>query len=357
MTPGIVAESDLSGNLQSEYVFFDGERVARKDLPSGNIAYYFSDNLKTASVITDATGNIKSESDYYPWGGELQFANSDSNHYKFTGKERDSESGLDYFGARYLSSAMGRWTSPDPKGIELRHLLNPQKLNKYSYVLNNPVGAFDPDGREEVTITYRAFIPTSSVTVAGRTNGGDNRGFSTAANASSRTSISIKIETDPNIRPGNPIISVDGKVGGNTGHAGQSTILDKNGNVTKTATATTGLPTATGTRDANGTPVVNIQQDTGNPLSPAPAFLTPGISANLNVTVYQDASTVQVNGTAAQFPASELNVTRADGTTTPVIQYTPPPGATPWSLIKPDRDVNETKATPACNGGDKGCSK
>jgi hypothetical protein len=41
-------------------------------------------------------------------------------------------------------------------------------------------------------------------------------------------------------------------------------VLDKNGNVTKTATATTGLPTATGTRDANGTPVINIQQDTGN---------------------------------------------------------------------------------------------
>jgi len=67
------------------------ERVARRDFPSGNIAHYFSDNLKTASVITDATGNIKSESDYYPWGGELQFANSDLNHYKFTGKQRDSE--------------------------------------------------------------------------------------------------------------------------------------------------------------------------------------------------------------------------------------------------------------------------
>jgi hypothetical protein len=215
---------------------------------------------------------------------------------------------------------------------------------------------FDPNGMEEVTITYRTFIPTSSVTVAGRTNGGDNRGFSTAANAPSRTSITVKIETDPHIRPGNPIISVDGKVGGNTGHAGPSTILDKNGNVTKTATATTGLPTATGTRDANGTPIINIQQDTGNPLSPAPAFLTPGISANLNVMVYQDASTTQVNGIAALFPASELNVTRADGTTTPVIQNMPPADATPWSLMD-DGAVNVKKETPACNGGDKGCPK
>src|SRR5450432_4540257 len=59
MTLGIVAESDLSGALKSEYVFFDGERVARRDLPAGSVAYYFSDHLKTASVITDSLGNIK----------------------------------------------------------------------------------------------------------------------------------------------------------------------------------------------------------------------------------------------------------------------------------------------------------
>jgi uncharacterized protein RhaS with RHS repeats len=89
MSPGIVAESDLSGTLKSEYVFFDGERVARRDLIApGGVFYYFSDHLKTASVITDSQGNIKSESDYYPWGGELQFVANDSNHYKFTGKER-----------------------------------------------------------------------------------------------------------------------------------------------------------------------------------------------------------------------------------------------------------------------------
>lgn len=180
----------------------------------------------------------------------------------------------------------------------------------------------------------------------GKTNGGDNRGFSTAANASSRTSISIKIETDPKIRPGNPIISVDS-------HAGQSTTI-KNGQVVETATATKGLPTATGTRDENGTPIINIQQDTKNPLSPGPQALTPGITANLNVLVYQDASTTQVTGTAANFPASELNVTRADGTTTPVIQFLPPADATPFSLLKPDREVDVEKETPACNGGDKG---
>jgi hypothetical protein len=51
MASGIVAESDLSGNLQSEYVFFDGERVARRDLPSNAVSYYFSDRLKTTNVV------------------------------------------------------------------------------------------------------------------------------------------------------------------------------------------------------------------------------------------------------------------------------------------------------------------
>ena len=111
MTPGIVGESDLSGNLTDEYVFFDGERVARKS--TNGVFYYFSDHLKTASVITDSAGNIKSESDFYPWGGELQFVNNDSNHYKFTGKERDSETQLDYFGARHYSNGLGRWVSAD----------------------------------------------------------------------------------------------------------------------------------------------------------------------------------------------------------------------------------------------------
>src|SRR6185437_15706513 len=155
MTPGIVAESDLIGNLKSEYVFFNGERVARKDFdPSthavAGVFYYFSDHLKTASVITDSGGAIKAESDYYPWGGELQIIANDSNHYKFTGKERDSESGLDYFGARYYSSGLGRFISADwsatPIPVPYADFSDPQSLNQYSYVRNIPTVNVDPDG-------------------------------------------------------------------------------------------------------------------------------------------------------------------------------------------------------------------
>ncbi|HET9182944.1 MAG TPA: RHS repeat-associated core domain-containing protein [Candidatus Angelobacter sp.] len=145
MTPGIVAESDLAGNLKSEYVFFDGERVARRDYPTGSVAYYFSDHLKTASVVTGSAGNVTAESDYYPWGGELQFVNNDSNHYKFTGKERDTESGLDNFGKRYYGSSMGRFMSPDPL-LNSAQPWNPQTWNRYSYTLNNPLRYTDPLG-------------------------------------------------------------------------------------------------------------------------------------------------------------------------------------------------------------------
>ena len=95
MTPGVVAETDLAGTLKSEYVFFDGERVARRDgaTGTGGVFYYFSDHLKTASVITDSAGVIKAESDYYPWGGELQNATRD----------------LEFRRRYYIRRVKGRW--------------------------------------------------------------------------------------------------------------------------------------------------------------------------------------------------------------------------------------------------------
>jgi RHS repeat-associated protein len=152
MSPGVMAETDLAGTTKSEYVFFDGERVARRDgaTGAGGVFYYFSDHLKTASVITDSAGVIKAESDYYPWGGELQFVNNDSNDYKFTGKKRDTETGLDYFGARYYSNGLGRWVSADwsatPIPVPYADFGDPQSLNLYQFVGGNPASKADPDG-------------------------------------------------------------------------------------------------------------------------------------------------------------------------------------------------------------------
>jgi RHS repeat-associated protein len=63
-----------------------------------------------------------------------------------SGKERDAETGLDYFGARYMSSAQGRFTSPDPLHILPQKLLDPQQWNMYAYVRNNPLRLIDPTG-------------------------------------------------------------------------------------------------------------------------------------------------------------------------------------------------------------------
>src|SRR5215467_488040 len=124
--------------------------ASRKDFPANSVFYYFSDHLKTASVITDSAGIVKEDEDYYPWGGELQFVNNDSNHYKFTSKERDSETGLDYFGARYYANWTGRFLTPDwaakPITVPYANFGNPQSLNLYTYGKNNPTTFGDPDG-------------------------------------------------------------------------------------------------------------------------------------------------------------------------------------------------------------------
>jgi RHS repeat-associated protein len=153
--PGIIAESDLSGTLKSEYVFFNGKRLARIDLPSGTVHYYLSDHLNSTSMVINGAGAVEDESDYSSFGTEYQITTG-SNHYKFTGKERDGESGLDYFGARHYSSGLGRFITPDwsakVEPVPYSKLDNPQTLNLYSYVLNNPLGNIDTDGHACVAL-------------------------------------------------------------------------------------------------------------------------------------------------------------------------------------------------------------
>lgn len=85
-----------------------------------------------------------------PFGDGLSCNGSEESTVHFTGKIRDAESGLDNFGARYNASSMGRFMTPDwsaaPMGVPYADFGNPQSLNLYSYVKNNPVTATDPDG-------------------------------------------------------------------------------------------------------------------------------------------------------------------------------------------------------------------
>jgi RHS repeat-associated protein len=73
--------------------------------------------------------------------------------YKFTGKERDAESGNDYFGARYYASSMGRFMWPDPSGLHAQHPEDPQSWNLYAYARNNPLIYLDANGLDCIYAT------------------------------------------------------------------------------------------------------------------------------------------------------------------------------------------------------------
>jgi RHS repeat-associated protein len=143
-------ESDAAGNITNEYILFGGNRVARRVVSSGQIQYYFADHLGSSRAVTDASGNILDDADFYPFGGERTYTSTSGNTYKFTGKERDTESGLDDFGARYFTSQFGRFMTPDwsasPVLVPYADLGNPQTSNLYAYVANNPLNTVDPEG-------------------------------------------------------------------------------------------------------------------------------------------------------------------------------------------------------------------
>jgi RHS repeat-associated protein len=139
----ILAESDLSGNLTSEYAFFNKQRIARRDVSSGNIYYIFRDRLGSYRTLTDSNGNVQGESDYYPFGGERVISNAVTDNFRFAGMEWDSEDALSHTLNRQSTPAQGRWQTPDPSRGSV---MNPQSLNLYSYVRDNPTNYVDPFG-------------------------------------------------------------------------------------------------------------------------------------------------------------------------------------------------------------------
>jgi RHS repeat-associated protein len=181
----ILAETDAVGNVTAEYIFFDGKRIAM--LPaSGTPIYYVEDLLGTSRVTTTNTGVVCYDADFYPYGGERSYTNTCPQNYKFAGKERDAESGLDYFGARYYGSALGRFVTPDwaakATAVPYADFGDPQSLNLYAYVRNNPLSKADPDGHcgtpsglkpGGVGVCVASYISSNTVGVIGR---GDGRG-------------------------------------------------------------------------------------------------------------------------------------------------------------------------------------
>ena len=114
------------------------------------VEYYHLDALGSVRAISNQAGSVIQRYDYLPFGEEAN-PTVTANTRKFTGKERDTETGLDYVGARYYSSRTARFTTVDPVYTWRENLADPQRWNRYAYARNNPLRYTDPDGRE---ITY-----------------------------------------------------------------------------------------------------------------------------------------------------------------------------------------------------------
>jgi RHS repeat-associated protein len=131
-------------------VYFGGRRVAHRVVSGNSIYYYGEDFLGTSRQIFTSASALCYDAEFYPFGGERAYTTTCTPTYKFEGKERDSETSNDDFGARYYSSSFGRWTSPDwsstPAPVPYANLTNPQTLNLYAMVSDNPETFVDLDG-------------------------------------------------------------------------------------------------------------------------------------------------------------------------------------------------------------------
>jgi len=108
--------------------------------------FFHPDHLGSASWITDMSGQPVQHLQYKPFGGEhvdQQTPGTDySERFRFTGKERDAETGYDYFGARYYFSSLGIWLSVDPMSDKY------PSLSPYVYCADNPMRLVDFGGKE-----------------------------------------------------------------------------------------------------------------------------------------------------------------------------------------------------------------
>lgn len=166
----ITKNNDSNQEWSSGEVFGAGQHIASYN--SGTTFFSYTDWLGTERYRTLPNGVFAEECSSLPFGDNLSCSDDPAiSLLHFTGKERDSESGNDYFGARYYASTMGRWLSPDPKMISKQRMTDPQQWNMYSYARNTPLIAYDPDGKEvrfkdEATAQhaisdYRAQLPKS----------------------------------------------------------------------------------------------------------------------------------------------------------------------------------------------------
>ena len=154
------------------YAYQGDTRVAQWTGNLADLVIYHPDHLGSANVLTDTEGRVTEEYAYYPYGHPRLHVPSHTDgpraaHYQFTQKERDAESGLQYFEARYYAGHLGRFISVDPLLSEnprpkanskklYNNLQTPEILNLYAYSNQNPNKYFDPSGNIAIPIAIEA---------------------------------------------------------------------------------------------------------------------------------------------------------------------------------------------------------
>lgn len=108
------------------------------------VEFYHTDPLGSVRLVTAESGALIERVDYDVFG-ETQTPSFSTR--QFAGKERDLETGFDYFGGRYYAAALGRFSTVDPAYVIEENIANPQLFNRYTYAVNNPLRYTDPDGR------------------------------------------------------------------------------------------------------------------------------------------------------------------------------------------------------------------
>ncbi|MGC4065050.1 MAG: RHS repeat-associated core domain-containing protein [Polyangiaceae bacterium] len=134
-------------------------------VPAGRRWRFQLDNhLGTATLEVDHEGNVISYEEYHPYGTsavrvQRSAAGFSQKRYRYTGKERDEETGLYYHGARYYAPWLGRWTAADPLGVRQPGKVD---LNVYAYVRGRAMQLVDPDGQKDEAPVHPAPAPGAS---------------------------------------------------------------------------------------------------------------------------------------------------------------------------------------------------
>ncbi|MGH8543093.1 MAG: RHS repeat domain-containing protein [Gammaproteobacteria bacterium] len=137
---GVFTVSGTGSVVSSYFNVLAGDKVIGRQPHTGNRRYYHTDLLGSTRAVVEGATVVESY-DFEPWGLLMPGRTlAGSTKEGFTSKERDAETGLDYFGARYYMAALGRWTTVDPPADSF------PEWSPYNYVFNNPLLFTDPFG-------------------------------------------------------------------------------------------------------------------------------------------------------------------------------------------------------------------